>query len=130
MTAASIYGTIGYPEIDIAAWSPKRYDDPDFTLPELVVCWGKDPLPSNPDGFFGHAVIDMMKRGAQCIMVDPRVTWLGSRCEMVLQVRPGTDGALAMACCNVIIDEELYDKDLVAQWVYGFEDFAERMRCV
>ena len=39
----------------------------------------------------------MMKRGAQCIMVDPRVTWLGSRCEMVLQVRPGTDGALAMA---------------------------------
>ena len=128
MTAASIYGTIGYPEIDIAAWSPKRYDDPGFTLPELVVCWGKDPLPSNPDGFFGHSVIDMMKRGAQCIMVDPRVTWLGSRCEMVLQVRPGTDGALAMAVCNVIIDEELYDKDLVAQWVYGFEDFAERMR--
>lgn len=128
MTAASIYGSIGYPEIDIAAWSPERYDDPNFALPELIVCWGKDPLPSNPDGFFGHSVIDMMKRGSKCIMVDPRVTWLGSRCEMVLQVRPGTDTALAMAVCNTIIQEGLYDKELVEKWVYGFDEFAERMQ--
>lgn len=128
MTAASIYGSIGYPEIDIAAWSPERYDDPNFTLPELVVCWGKDPLPSNPDGFFGHSVIDMMKRGTSCIMIDPRVTWLGSRCEMVLQVRPGTDTALAMAVCNIIISEELYDKELVDKWVYGFDEFTERVK--
>lgn len=128
MTAASVFGNIGYPEIDYAAWSPLRYDDPAFTLPELVVVWGKEPLASNPDGLFGHAIVDMMKRGTKLAVVDPRVTWLGSRAEMCLQVRPGTDGALAMACCNIIISEELYDKQLVDQWVYGFDEFAERMK--
>lgn len=128
MTAASIFGSIGYPEIDIAAWSPQRYDDPNFVLPELVVCWGKDPLPSNPDGFFGHAVVDMLKRGSKGIMIDPRVTWLGSRCEKVIQVRPGTDGAFAMAVCNVIISEKLYNEELVGEWVHGFDEFAERMK--
>ena len=65
MTAASVFGNIGYPEIDYAAWSPLRYDDPAFTLPELVVVWGKEPLASNPDGLFGHAIVDMMKRGTK-----------------------------------------------------------------
>lgn len=127
MTAACVFGNIGYPEIDIAAWSSKRYDDPNYVLPELLVCWGKDPLPSNPDGLFGHSVIDMMKRGSKLIMIDPRITWLGSRAEKVLQVRPGTDGALAMAACNIIIQEGLYDKEIVEQWVYGFEEFKERV---
>ena len=127
MTAACVFGTIGYPEIDIAASFPERYDAEGYTLPELIVLWGKDPLPSNPDGLFGHSVIDMMKRGSKLIMVDPRITWLGSRAEMVLQVRPGTDGALAMAVCNIVIQEKLYDESLVEQWVFGFDDFAERV---
>lgn len=128
MTAASVFGTIGYPEIDTAASFPERYDAEGYTLPELVVLWGKDPLPSNPDGLFGHSIIDMMKRGTKVIMVDPRITWLGSRCEMVVQLRPGTDAALAMALCNVIIQEDLYDHDLVEKWAYGFDEFAERVK--
>ncbi|MBP3866198.1 MAG: molybdopterin-dependent oxidoreductase [Eggerthellaceae bacterium] len=127
MTATTVFGRIGYPEIDFAASFPERYDAEEFTLPELIVCWGKDPLPSNPDGLFGHSIVDMMKRGTKVIMIDPRITWLGSRSEMVLQVRPGTDTALAMAVCNVIIEEELYNKELVEQWAFGFEDFRERV---
>ncbi|MCI8468999.1 MAG: molybdopterin-dependent oxidoreductase [Eggerthellaceae bacterium] len=122
-----ICGNIGYPEIDIAGNYPDRYDDPRYTLPEVVLVWGKDPLPSNPDGFFGHSIIDLMKRGTAMLMIDPRVTWLGSRCEKVLRIRPGTDAAIAMAMCNVIIEEELYDKDFVSRWVFGFDDFRARV---
>lgn len=114
-------------ELDYAATYPDRYDNPEWELPEYIVLWGKEPLKSNPDGFFGHAIIDMMKRGSKLIMIDPRMTWLGTRAEEVLRVRPGTDTALALAMLNVIITEDLYDHEFVSKWVYGWDDFAERI---
>ncbi|MDR3315165.1 MAG: molybdopterin-dependent oxidoreductase [Coriobacteriales bacterium] len=125
--AACAYITgIPYPELDYAAGLPGRYDDPEYEVPEVIMLWGKEPLPSNPDGFFGHAVIDLMRRGARLISVDPRVNWLSTRADFHLRLRPGTDTALALGLLNVIITEELYDKDFVDYWTYGFEALAER----
>jgi len=118
----------GYPEIDYAGYFPDRFDNPNYVQPKYVVEWGKMALFSNPDGFFGHALIDMMKRGTKMICIDPRMTWLGTRSEHVCQLRPGTDTALAMGFLNVIINEELYDKDFVANWTYGFEDLKARVQ--
>lgn len=115
----------GYPELDYAAFFPERYDDPRYELPKYILIWGKDPLYSSPDGFFGHAIIDLMKRGSKLITVDPRLTWLGARAEYHLQLRPGTDAAVGMGLCNVIIQEDLYDHDFVEKWCYGFDAFAE-----
>lgn len=125
--AASSYITgIPYPELDYAAALPGRYDDPEYEVPEVIMLWGKEPLPSNPDGFFGHAVTDLMKRGSRLISVDPRVTWLSSHADYHLRLRPGTDTALGLAMIDYIIKEELYDKDFVEYWCYGFEALAER----
>lgn len=118
----------GYPEIDIAGYFPNRYDDERFTLPEYVIIWGKNPIYSNPDGFFGHAIIDMMKRGTKIITVDPRITWLASRAEYAITLRPGTDAAVALGMMNVIISEDLYDHDFVENWCYGFNELKERVQ--
>jgi len=40
---------------------------------------------------------------------------------MYLPIRPGTDGALALAMIHVIIKENLYDEDFVGRWTYGFD---------
>ena len=106
-----------YPEMDYAGGLPGRYDDPAFTLPELIVFWGKEPLPSNGDGLFGHAAIDMMRRGAKLMSIDPRVNWVATRADWHLRLRPGTDAALGMAMLNVIISEDLYDHDFVDKLV-------------
>lgn len=118
----------GYPEIDYAGFFEDRFDHPGWKLPEYIVLWGKEPLKSNPDGFFGHAVIDMMKRGSKLIMIDPRISWLATRADYVLQLRPGTDAALALAILNVIINEDLYDHDFVENWCYGFDELKERVQ--
>ena len=110
-----------YPEMDYAGGLPGRYDDPAFTLPELIVFWGKEPLPSNGDGLFGHAAIDMIRRGAKLMSIDPRVNWVATRADWHLRLRPGTDAALGMAMLNVIISEDLYDHDFVDKWCYGFD---------
>lgn len=117
----------GYPEIDFAGYFEDRYDNPEFKLPELVVCWGKMPLASNGDGLFGHAIIDMMKMGTKVLMVDPRITWLGACAGNVnLQLKPGTDAALALGLINIIISEDLYDHDFIDEWCFGFDELKER----
>jgi len=116
-----------YPETDYAGGLPGRYDDPAFELPEVIMLWGKDPLPSNPDGFFGHAVVEMMKRGTKLITIDPRTNWVSTRAAYNLRLRPGTDVALGMAMLNIIISEDLYDHEFVEKWTYGFEQLAERV---
>ena len=119
---------VGYPEIDYGGGLPGGLDDPEYTLPEVVVLWGKMPLSSNGDGFFGHVLIDMMRRGTKIISIDPRVNWLSTRAELQLRLRPGTDGALAMAMINIIATEELYDKDFIENWSWGFDEFVERCK--
>ncbi|MCL2883480.1 MAG: molybdopterin-dependent oxidoreductase, partial [Coriobacteriia bacterium] len=105
-----------------------RYDNPAYKVPELMVIWGNYPLTSNSDGFYGHWVIDLMRRGMKIMMIDPKTTWLSSRAVEHLRVRPGCDAALALGFLNVIINEELYDKDFVDKWTYGFDELKERVQ--
>ncbi len=117
----------GYPELDYAAFFPDRYDDPRYEVPKYIMLWGKSPLQSNPDGLFGHAIVDLMKRGSKLIVIDPRLTWLASRAEYHIQLRPGTDAAVGLALLNVIIGEDLYDHEFCDKWVYGLDELAERV---
>ncbi len=117
---------VGYPEIDYAGGLAGGYDDPEYVVPEVIVVWGKQPLASNGDGLFGHAVLDLMRRGAKLIAIDPRVNLLTTRAILQLRLRPGTDAALGLALIDVIVKEELYDKDFVEKWTWGFDELAAR----
>jgi anaerobic selenocysteine-containing dehydrogenase len=127
--AAVVYMTgATYPEWDNAGALPGRWDDDCYELTELIILWGKAPLESNPDGFFGHSLIDAMRRGTRIVNVDPRVNWLSTRADEHIQLRAGTDTALGMAMLNVIIEEGLYDADFVDYWCYGFDELRERVK--
>jgi len=117
----------GIPEMDYAGGFEARYDDPRFEVPKYIVIWGKEPLASNADGMFGHAVVDLMHLGAKLIVIDPRVTWLAAHSEYHVQLRPGTDTAFALGVIRVIIEEDLYDHDFVEKWTLGFNALKERV---
>lgn len=102
-----------------------RYDDSRWKCPDTVVVWGNNPVVSNSDGLYGHWVVDVMKRGAKLVVIDPRMTWLGSKAEVFMGIRPGTDGAMALGMINVVINEDLYDHDFVDKWCYGFGELSE-----
>ncbi|MGI6032049.1 MAG: molybdopterin-dependent oxidoreductase [Coriobacteriales bacterium] len=120
---------VTFPDIDNAGKFHDRYDHPGWEAPKYIVLWGKEPLKSNPDGFWGHSIIEMMRYfGTKVICIDPRLTWLGTRSDEVVRLRPGTDAALGMALLNVIINEDLYDHDWVDRWTYGFDELAERVQ--
>ncbi len=114
--------------LDASQFSEKRYEDPEWRPPKTIIVWGQNPPPTCPDGFFGHWVVDCMQRGSRIISIDPRNTWMSTRAKYHLQLRPGTDGALALGMLNIIIREELYDKEFVEKWTYGFDKLSERVK--
>jgi len=124
---AAMKASLGdYVVADCSQFLEKRYDDPQWVPPEVIITWGQDSTSGCPDAFFGHWVVDCMKLGTKIISVEPRNTWLSSRAVHHLQLRPGTDGALAMGMLNVIINEGIYDKEFVAKWVEGFDELRAR----
>jgi anaerobic selenocysteine-containing dehydrogenase len=71
---------------------------------------------------------DAKAMGAKIIVIDPRYTATSELADIWLQLRPGTDAALLMSMINVIIENELYDKEFVHKWCYGFDKVKERAR--
>ncbi len=55
------------------------------------------------------------------VVIDPKKIPLSKHADMVLPIRPGSDGALALALIHVIIKEELYDRAFIDQHTKGFE---------
>ncbi|MDR3637971.1 MAG: molybdopterin-dependent oxidoreductase [Isosphaeraceae bacterium] len=97
------------------------------TPPRTVVIWGCNPVVSNPDGKLGFRVRDALRGGAFGIAVDPRRSETARLCDLWLPVRPGTDAALALAMCHVIIAERLYDEAFVQKWTVGFDELARHL---
>jgi anaerobic selenocysteine-containing dehydrogenase len=125
--AEMIVTTGSFAVADCSQYFADRYDNPNWKVPECIVIWGHNPIVANADGFFGHWIVDCMKLGTKLIVIDPRLTWLASKADLWLQIRPGTDAAMAIGWLNIIIQEKLYDKDFVDKWTYGFDKLAERV---
>ena len=66
--------------------------------------------------------------GARLIVLDPRKSENAEAADIWLPLRAGTDAAMTFGWLNVILEEELYDKDFVRDWTVGFDAFAERVR--
>jgi len=93
---------------------------------ECVIAWGANPVQTYPP--WARHLLQAKGRGAKVIVIDPRLTATASKADMWLQLRPGTDGALALGMLNVIINEGLYDKQFVDKWCVGFEELRRRVQ--
>lgn len=113
---------------DYSQYMPERYDDPRWRRSDYILIWGNNPVVANSDGTLGHWVVESMKRGSKLITIDPKLTWLAGKSEVFLQLRPGTDTALAMAICNHIIENNLQDQEFCDCWCYGYHEFAEHIK--
>src|SRR5438445_3738653 len=87
----------------------------------LIVLWGAN-LASQPNTA-GHLAA-ARRRGARVVTIDVRETEAAAQSNEVLIVRPGTDTALALAMMNVIVAEQLYDRDFIERYTVGFEALA------
>ncbi|HUV02934.1 MAG TPA: IscS subfamily cysteine desulfurase [Desulfobacteria bacterium] len=95
----------------------------DFENSDLIVVWGTNPATDFPPLTL-KKILEARQRGAEVVVIDPRRTKTVELTDADwVPIRPGTDGALALGMCNVLIEEELYDEAFVRDWTVGFEEF-------
>jgi anaerobic selenocysteine-containing dehydrogenase len=84
---------------------------PDLESAGCILYWGYNPSVSRL--VHATATVDAVNRGARLVVVDPRRTGLASKAEHWLQVRPGTDGALALGLTHVMLERGWHDEAFV-----------------
>ena len=99
---------------------------PDYQNSDYIIAWGRNILSSFAGQFEAKGVLEAKEsRGATLVTIDPNYTETAAKSDIWLPVKPRTDGALALAMANVIIDEELYDETFVENYTHGFEAYKE-----
>lgn len=92
----------------------------------FILIWGANPAATNEEGAIFSLLRNQLRNGCRYAVIDPFRTELADKADVFLQIRPGTDAALAMAMLQVVISEKRYDEDFVRDWTVGFDDLARR----
>ncbi len=93
----------------------------DFAKAKHIVLYGRNVFESLQVKEVNN-ILDAMERGAKLTYVDIRATVTASKADRFLMVRPGTDYALNLGLIHVILQEGLYDKPFVDQYVTGLPE--------
>lgn len=86
----------------------------DYPNAELILLWGHNP--SNTWLAQANAIAQGRRSGARLLVVDPRRTALAAQADAWLQVKPGTDAALALGLVNLLLASKRYDQAFVRDW--------------
>lgn len=94
---------------------------PEIEDANLLLIFGYNGADSHP--IVARRIIKAKEKGAKIITVDPRVTETARISDMHLALKGGTNMILVNAFGNVLINENLYDKDFVANHTDNFEEY-------
>ena len=83
--------------------------------PRVYVQWGTAPENSNYDDSCRN-LVDKMNEADVHICIDPRLSGSGQEADYWLNLKPGTDGALALCWQHIIIEHDLVDWEFVKRW--------------
>ncbi|HYG32258.1 MAG TPA: molybdopterin oxidoreductase family protein [Methylophilaceae bacterium] len=101
-------------------------DPESFIHSKYIVIWASNSVSTNLHHW--HIVHDAQKLGAKVVVVDSYASKTAKAADWHIAPKPGTDGALAMAMMNVIIEEGLVDQDYVDNYTVGYKELAERAK--
>ena len=89
----------------------------DLENTDCIILWGHNPGTS----WLAHGtrVAKARARGAKLIVMDPIRVGFAAKADQWLQIRPGTDGALALCLAGILIKKKLFDIGFVRDWTNG-----------
>lgn len=107
-------------------------NEDDYNNADFIILWGANPFASmRPSSFMCYerkgclsSLIDAMDRGVDVVAIDPICSETANKATTWIPIRPGTDGAMALAMIYTVIKEDLYDHDFVEQWCQGFDELS------
>ncbi|MFN2364219.1 MAG: molybdopterin-dependent oxidoreductase [Halarsenatibacteraceae bacterium] len=68
-----------------------------------------------------------VKGDTTMVCVDPRQNETSLIADKWVPIKPGTDLAMVLAMCKVIIDDDAYDHEFIEEYTIGFDQFANSL---
>lgn len=88
------------------------YSFDDLFHSDNILMWHSNPAYTMIPLF--HYITEARYRGATVALISPDVSPSHGHADLHVPVHPGTDAALALAMCQVVLEEDLIDSDFVA----------------
>jgi len=125
--ATTMYGNLCWPaglEATHLTLGDNKHNAPwDLENAKLIVMWGKNAAETNI-----HQMIPIDKaieKGSTVVVIDPRRTQTAEKASLLIQPKPGTDGALAIGVAKILIEQNQVDHHFIQQHVIGYEEFVK-----
>lgn len=90
---------------------------------KCILVFGYNAADSHP--IVARRILKAKEKGAKVIVCDPRHIETARIADLWLPLKNGSNMALVNAFANVLITEELYDKDYVSRYTEGFDEYRE-----
>ena len=100
----------------------------DIYKADLIVVIGADPTENH--SILGGHIIDAQQKGAQLIVIDPRVTRLAKVADTHVQLKAGSNIALINAMLHTIIAQQWHNQSFIDERCEGFEALASNVEHV
>ncbi len=101
-------------------WTYRQYD---VTNTNYLLLWGADPIAANRQvSYYSSVWGDLLDR-ATVVAIDPRLSASASKADEWLPIKPGEDGALAVAMAHTILTEGLWHREFVGDFIDGVNRF-------
>lgn len=97
----------------------------DLAKARLILLWGKNPAETNVHQM--RFIQQAREAGGSLVAIDPRRTESAERADLLLQPRPGTDGALALALAAELFRQDLVDVPFCRAHVLGWEAYRDHV---
>ena len=99
-------------------------DPESFVHSRYIVLWAINTISTNLHHW--PFIAEAQRRGAKIVVIDPVATRTAKQADWHLAIKPGTDAALALGMINVIVAEDLVDRDYVGNYTVGYDDLKAR----
>ncbi|CUA93200.1 molybdopterin-containing oxidoreductase family protein [Thiomonas bhubaneswarensis] len=120
----TICSTAGEAGLNAVIGGKLGMDVEQFEHSKLILIWGSNSITSNLH-FWTYAQ-RAKRQGAKLVCIDPWRNDTAEKCHEHVQLRPGTDAALAYALMHELITHDWLDHDYIEQYTVGFAALRER----
>jgi anaerobic selenocysteine-containing dehydrogenase len=93
---------------------------------KYIIVWGANPA---------HCSIHSMKylteaksRGAKVVVIDPVFTQTAAKADEYWEIKPGSDGAVALGMARYLLDKGLIDREWLDKNALGFAEFERYLK--
>ncbi len=102
------------------ALDPRELKDSDY-----YIVWGSNMKATRIQAL--PELIKARKEGKKVVLIETYSKSMAKYCDEVILIKPGTDGALALAMMNVMVEENLQDEEFLLEKAIGYNEFKQTL---